>query len=118
MDRLLVNAKIYTLDGSVPSATTLAIWDGRIIEVGGSSLKALATPQTQIDDLHGATVIPGLTDAHIHWAWTSRSLQEVDLFDVPTKEDALRLVGEATNRTATDVWLVGHGWAQSLWPVA
>ncbi len=116
MDRLLVNANIYTLDDSAPRATTLAIRDGRIVEVGDSNLKAIASSDTQIDDLRGATVIPGLTDAHIHWAWTSRSLQEIDLFNVPTKDEALQRVSEAATRIAPDKWLHGQGWAQSLWP--
>jgi predicted amidohydrolase YtcJ len=116
MDRLLVNANVYTLDDAAPSATTIAIRDGRIVAVGDDSLRALVTSSTQIDDLHGATVTPGLTDAHIHWAWTSRSLQQIDLFDVPTKEEALRRVHEAARQAKSGAWMVGQGWAQSLWP--
>jgi predicted amidohydrolase YtcJ len=114
MDRLLVNANIYTLDETAPRATSIAIRDGRIIAVGDDSLRSLATSGTQLDDLHGATVIPGLVDAHLHWAWTARGLREIDLFDVPSVTEAVRRVAVAASEPGD--WLRGQGWAQSLWP--
>jgi predicted amidohydrolase YtcJ len=58
------------------------------------SIRALAGSQTRIDNVGGCPVIPGLTDAHIHWEGVARSLTSVDVFEVPTKNVALRRVAE------------------------
>ncbi|MBX3084537.1 MAG: amidohydrolase [Anaerolineae bacterium] len=115
INRLIVNAKIYTLDAEQPAASALAISRDRIVAVGGDELRTLATKQTQIDDLQGATVIPGLIDAHIHWEWTSRSLRDVDLFAVPSKQEAVERVGKAAANVKQGGWLLGRGWAQAMW---
>jgi predicted amidohydrolase YtcJ len=116
LDRILINANVRTLDPDMPRASAVAIRRGEIIAVGGDDLRELADPRTQIDDLGGATLLPGLTDAHIHWAWTSQSLRQINLIDVPSKEAALQKVAEAAARAAPGTWLTGFGWAQAAWP--
>lgn len=116
IDHLLLNANVYTLDETNPRASAIAIRDGRIRAVGGPDLRALATPRTRIEDMGGALVIPGLVDAHIHWAQTAESLRQIDLFDLPTKEDALQRVAAAARRANPGAWLIGQGWAQAMWP--
>jgi predicted amidohydrolase YtcJ len=115
IDALIVNANIHTLDDEQPRASAIAIHRDRIIAVGDDDLRSLATPRTRIHNLHGAMVLPGLTDAHIHWQWTSSGLREVDLFDVRSKAEALRRVGEAAARAKPGAWITGRGWAQAMW---
>src|SRR5579859_4844340 len=116
LDRLLVNANVYTLDAEQPRVSAVAISRERIVAVGDDTLRDLAAPQTWIDDLKGATLIPGLTDAHIHWQYTALGLTEIELFGVPSKEEALRRVNDRVQQTKSSGWLVGRGWAQSMWP--
>jgi predicted amidohydrolase YtcJ len=116
IDRLLVNANVVTLSPAQPRATAVAISRDQITAVGDDGLRALATPLTAIDDLGGAMLLPGFTDAHIHWQLTSAALREIDLADVPTKEEAARRVAEAARRTKPGEWLIGRGWSQSAWP--
>jgi len=86
IDRILLNARIYTLNPAQPVATALAIHRDRIVALGDdSSMRALAGPQTIIDNADGKAVIPGLIDAHIHWEGVARSLTAVDVFEVPSK---------------------------------
>lgn len=117
IDRLLTNGNIYTLDNSIPRATTLAIRGEEIVAVGGDELLALAGKETRIDDLGGAMVLPGFCDAHIHWSETALSLQQINLFDFPNKEECVAEVGKAAGKAASGEWLIGHGWAQGIWPV-
>src|SRR5260221_5191606 len=84
--------------------------------LGDPSQLALVSPATRIDDMLGATVLPGVTDAHLHWHWTALTLKEIELFAVPSKEEALRRVAEAAAKAKAGDWLTGRGWAQSLWP--
>ena len=73
-DLLLFNGKLTTQDPNFPNATAIALRDGHILAVGSDSeIKALATTHTRQVDLHGQRVLPGLTDAHIHfyeWAYS------------------------------------------------
>src|SRR5262245_28632425 len=62
-DLALVNGNILTLDANNTVAGSIAITDGRIAAVtphGGADA-------SQVIDLKGATVIPGLNDSHIHF---------------------------------------------------
>ena len=66
-DWILQNGRVITLDRRRPAATALAIADSRIVATGG---RAEVSPRkgrgTRVLDLAGATVIPGLVDAHAH----------------------------------------------------
>src|SRR5215471_8868154 len=66
-DWILQNGHVITLDRRRPAATALAIADGRIVATGGrADVRAWKGRRTRVVDLAGATVIPGLVDAHAH----------------------------------------------------
>src|SRR5688572_27961097 len=66
-DLALRNGAIYTLDGARSWAETIAIDDGRIVYVGtDAGAKDYVGPQTQVVDLKGSMVMPGMQDAHVH----------------------------------------------------
>lgn len=115
-DHLITNANVYTLDRALPHAKAVHVRDGRIVSIGDDSLRSAVDRGTEVLDAKGATIIPGLVDAHIHWEWTSLNLKHIDLFDVPSKEEAVRRVGEAARRARSGEWLIGFGWAQGMWP--
>ncbi|MCC6546756.1 amidohydrolase [Candidatus Sumerlaeota bacterium] len=116
MDRILTNAVVHTLDQQSPRATTIAIRGDRIVATGGGEVRSLAERHTVVEDMKGATIIPGLTDAHIHWEKTAVSLSRINLMDVPTKEEAVRRVAEVAAKAKPGEWLEGFGWAQGTWP--
>ncbi len=63
----LLNGRIVTLDPARPRATALAIAGDRIVAVGGDrEIRRLRDRRTRVVDLRGATVVPGLVDAHAH----------------------------------------------------
>jgi predicted amidohydrolase YtcJ len=117
IDRILFNGNIITLDIRQARVSALAIGAGRIIAYGSDDeIKPLADGNTVIENLDGKTVIPGLTDAHIHWEGTTRALQKVNLFEVPDKEIALERVKTRVVQTPLGQWISGYGWFQDLWP--
>ncbi|MBN1564091.1 MAG: amidohydrolase [Anaerolineae bacterium] len=117
IDRIIVNARIYTLNPAQPNASALAIYRDRIVAVGDDdTIRALAGAKTQIDNANGRPIIPGLTDAHIHWEGVARSLTSVDVFELPTKEMAVQRVAERAANTKPGEWIIGHGWTQDFWP--
>ena len=116
IERILYNAQIVTLNPAQPRATALAIGGGRILAVGDDdTIRALAGADTVLEDVEGRPIIPGLTDAHIHWEGVAHSLAHVDVFEVPSKDEALRRVAERAQRTPPGEWIVGQGWSQAYW---
>lgn len=66
-DRVLHNGHIVTLDAHSSVAQAIAVLDGRIVAVGSDSeIKPLAGSASDVVDLRGATVVPGLMDNHTH----------------------------------------------------
>lgn len=66
-DVILHHGLITTLDKSNPTATAVAIKDGRFLAVGGEKdVLKFAGPQTKQIDLKGKRVLPGLIDNHTH----------------------------------------------------
>jgi hypothetical protein len=116
IEHILYNGNIVTLDPAKPRVTALALHSGRIVAAGSDDqILPLAGVGTLLENLAQRLVIPGLTDAHIHWEWLSRSLQSVDLYEVPTREEAVRRIAERANMTVAGEWITGRGWAQDLW---
>ncbi len=66
-DVVLVNGRLHTVDDANPTASAVAVKDGRCVAVGAdAAVRALAGAGTRVEDLGGATVVPGLIDAHNH----------------------------------------------------
>src|SRR6267378_569153 len=66
-DVILHHGKVTTLDRSNPTATAVAIRDGRFVRVGtDADVLPLAGSATKIIDLKGRRVLPGLIDNHLH----------------------------------------------------
>lgn len=114
---ILYNGNIITLDERRPSARALVISYGRVVALGDNAeIVRLASSDTAVINLDGKTVMPGLTDAHLHWEGVARATRSVDVFEVPRKAIALERVRERASETAAGEWVTGQGWAQDIWP--
>ena len=61
---------IITLDPGRPAASAVAIAGGRVTAVGDrSDVRDWRDNGTEVIDLGGATLTPGLTDSHMHPPW-------------------------------------------------
>src|SRR5215467_6083496 len=66
-DTILYNGKILTVDRDFSVREAIAIAHGKVLATGTSAdIRKLADDKTGLIDLGGRTVIPGLTDGHIH----------------------------------------------------
>ena len=118
IDVILYHAHIITLDPLKPYATAIAIHNGRILAVGSDDdILPLATPTTRLYHMGGRVVMPGLTDAHIHWQKTAIALQQIAIFEAPSKHHILEQVREQVERLEPGEWVIGHGWSQDFWQV-
>ncbi len=115
-DLLLFNGKLTTQDPNFPNATAIALRDGHILAVGSDSeIKALATTHTRQVDLHGQRVLPGLTDAHIHFYEWALLLSGLALEDTASLSEVQFRLREAVSRSQPGEWILGQGWNQERW---
>jgi len=116
IQRILYNGNIATLSAEQPRISALAIDKGRIIAAGSDDeILPLARASTIRENLNGQFVIPGLTDAHLHFEWLTRALHSVDVFEVPGKAEAVKRVREFAAHTPAGDWITGRGWVQDVW---
>lgn len=115
---LLTNGRIYTMDDARPTATMLAIRDGKILACGNDDLlREFDAPGLEIVDLGGRCVIPGLVDSHVHFRGFSLARRRVDLDNAVSRDEVLqRIAAYAANpKSSSGGWLRGRGWSQDSW---
>ena len=113
--RIIYNANIYTLDPQLPKASAIAIQDDKIIALGDDQNILPEFPAyLERFDANRYTIIPGLTDAHIHLQQYALNLTKVDC-ETATREECLKRVAERAQHTPPGTWIIGHGWNQNNW---
>jgi len=89
-DVIYYNARIVTVDDEFSYAQAVAIAGDRFSAVGtNEAVRRLAGPNTRQVDLRGMTVVPGLTDNHLH---TAGGGPGVDLSRTRTIDDVLNAI--------------------------
>ncbi len=114
-DTVLFNGKILTVDRDFSVREAIAIAHGRVLATGTTAdMKKLADDKTGLIDLGGRTIIPGLTDGHIHGIRAALTFgAEVNWIGVPTLKDALDKFREAAKTQPPGSWIVvAGGWTE------
>jgi predicted amidohydrolase YtcJ len=71
-DLVVFNARVFTMDATLPRAEAFAVKDSRIVAVGSNTnIRALITRRTQTFDAKGMTIVPGFVDCHNHAGGTT-----------------------------------------------
>ncbi len=117
-DLVITHAQIYTVDNARPIASALAVRGGRVLFVGSDAeAKALATSSARIIDLQGATVIPGIVDAHAHLLGLGNTLQRVNLVGSTSYSEVIARVKACARDVKPGEWIQGRGWDQNRWAI-
>jgi predicted amidohydrolase YtcJ len=96
-DLVLLNGKIATVDEKFTIVEALAVKDGKILRVGTNrEVLEIKGDETELVDLGGKMVLPGLMDSHTHP--TSASMFEFDhrVPEMESIEDVLEYLGSRT----------------------
>ena len=114
--RIYHNARIYTMNPSMPLASAIAIDRGRIQAIGDSEsiINQFGNIGNQVD-LRGSVIIPGLTDAHIHLELYALGMQKIKC-ETTTRQQCLDAVAARVAKSSPGEWILGHGWNQNDWP--
>jgi predicted amidohydrolase YtcJ len=115
-DLILLNGNIYTVSEKIPHAEAVAIKGDRIVFVGPSAAaRAYQGTNTRVVDLHGATVVPGMTDAHYHFLGVGQREMNLNLEGITNLEAFLAKVKERVDKAKPGEWITGRGWIETFW---
>jgi predicted amidohydrolase YtcJ len=110
----IVNARIWTGDDARPWAQALVI-DGATLALVGTDEDARKANAGQIVDAGGRLIVPGFTDAHVHFLQGGSSLASVQLRDARTREDFVARIKAFAATVPAGTWITGGNWDHSLW---
>lgn len=109
-DVIFVNGSVLTVDAGDSVREAIAVTGAKIVAVGSSAeIRRLAGERTQVIDLAGRAVTPGLIDTHLH---VSPPSDQLDLGDA-----AIASIADVLDRIRAEVatlkpgeWVRGRGW--------
>lgn len=115
-DKVFVNGIIYTVDEANPKAQAVAVKDGLILAVGSTEeIQAYVGESTEVIDLQGKTMTPGLIESHAHLMGIGYNKLEIDLMYVKTYDELIEKIAEAAAKAQPGDWITGRGWHQDKW---
>ena len=117
MDRIFFNGQIVTVDPQYPEASAVAVKNGIVMAVGSDEeVKAMAGPATEMIDLKGAFMCPGLIDSHMHLLLLSNKLRRTDIGVAKTFRECMDIMARAAEeKKGTNGWAMGIGFNQDDW---
>jgi hypothetical protein len=115
MELVVEDAVFVTMAAGERPAGCMLVRDDRIVAVGsGEEVRALASPGARVARLGGATVVPGLIDAHCHVSDVSYLAARADCSQ-PTAPDIAAIqarLREASGHTPAGSWVTGSGYVE------
>ncbi len=114
-DLIVYNAKVYTVNDSVQTATAFAVKDGKFIAIGSNEkiLKKYSSENKM--DVKGIFVYPGFFDAHCHFYEFGKGKLELDLVGIKSYKEILKMVKDEVPHRKKGEWILGGGWDQNNW---
>lgn len=102
------NAQFVGL-GADAATDQVAVNRGRIVAVGDAARTLAAT---EVVDLGGAHVLPGLNDAHFHLSYYGRQLESLYLGPgrISSLEELYLAIEERARAVPDGSWILGHGY--------
>lgn len=115
-DMVIQNATIYTANEDQRTAEAVAVKDDKIIFVGSNVEVGLYVGEdTNVIDMSGNTVLPGLTDAHVHIKWIGERELGLNLQGIDDLGETLAKIKARVEATPEGEWVVGVGWIEKKW---
>jgi predicted amidohydrolase YtcJ len=112
VDKIYINAKIWTGDSSNPSASVMAIKGDKIVYVGDD---ASAYEANEVIDLEGKRLLPGFTDNHTHFLSAGYGLASVQLKDAMTRQEFIDRIKSFCKAHPDANWVMEGNWDHENW---
>lgn len=113
---LIHGGPIYTVDSTQTMVEAVATKDNKILFAGSlAEAEAYQNEQTQIIDLQGRTMTPGLIEGHGHFMGLGYNELNLDLIHTTSYQEIVDAVARAVKSAEPGEWITGRGWHQSKW---
>ena len=114
-DTVFTGGNVVTVDDRLPRARAVAVSGDRIVFVGSDAdVKSFIGPRTDVVNLSGRMLMPGIHDGHTHPIYGGRGLTNCNLDAKPLKLDAflekIEMCLQQTRDLEPDGWLEVDGW--------
>jgi predicted amidohydrolase YtcJ len=117
-DMVINGGTIYTMEASSPTVEAVAVRGDKIVFAGSSAdAQELIGDETQVIDLAGKTMTPGLIEGHGHIMGLGYNELNLNLDAVKSYEELVAKVKEAVAKSQPGQWIVGRGWHQDKWDI-
>jgi len=114
VDLIVYNGNIYTVDNDFKVANAIAIKDGLFYDIGENEIKNKYHSKETIN-LNGATVLPGLIDAHCHFYGLGLNQQVINLVGTLSFDEVVSKI--KLNSNINSKVIKGSGWDQNDWDI-
>ena len=114
-DLIVINSKIYTANKSNEVAKSIAIRNGKIIDIDSINLDNKYEAK-KILDANEKTILPGLIDSHCHFYNLGLDQQVVDLRGTTSFEEIIERLKVYDLNNESNV-ILGRGWDQNDWEI-
>ena len=113
---LIYGGTIYTVDSTQTTVEAVAIKNNTIVFTGSlSEAEQFKNEHTQLIDLKGKTMTPGLIEGHGHFMGLGYNELNLDLMNTSSYQDIVDAVAERVKTAKPGAWITGRGWHQSKW---
>ncbi|MGM9986119.1 MAG: amidohydrolase [Bacillaceae bacterium] len=114
MKTIWYNGNIYTLTEEGKKVESVVTEGTKIVAVGNYEQLVMNHTIDQYRDLKGNTMLPGLTDSHLHLIGHGENLKRLDLSRCTSMEQIIELLKAKVATTKHGEWIIGEGWNDSL----
>ena len=113
---IIYGGPIYTINDKQPNAEAVVISGDSILYVGDyKSAIDYKQEKTQLINLEGKTMTPGLIEGHGHFMRMGYNELNIDLLNTTSYQEMIDAVEATVKITPPGEWIVGRGWHQSKW---
>ena len=113
---LIYGGTIYTVDSTSITVEAVATKDNKILFAGSlEEAETYKNEQTELLDLKGKTMTPGLIEGHGHFIGLGYNELNLDLMNTTSYQSIVDAVAERVKNAKPGEWIIGRGWHQSKW---
>ena len=110
VDLILHDGQVLTVDAAFSMRSAVAVRGGRIVATGGEDVLDRYSAR-QVIDLHGATLLPGFIDTHLHPIPVGPS--DINPLTAHSIVEIQAMVRKKAAELGPGKWITGYGWQEA-----
>lgn len=115
-DLVIKSNSIFTSNSETPFEGSIAVKGNKITAVGSNKdVETLIGPGTKVYNFKDNLVVPGFHDSHVHMILSSLLIDNVNLLDAKSEEEAARKVYDYEKDRPEYPWVLGFSWYHIYW---